>query len=302
MPAARSLAVLMLCALPVPLSGQSRAEATGTGDYAHAANLLHEIVIDSALRHLIPDDPAPARHLAALYSQGLGVERDRIAACTLAQWADMAAQDIRIPDGLPDPVAAYRQAVQENERFVSYHCGLLTDDERLAAIRSLGCFAFGMPEQVLVVGRQTVRVGRHGLSLLDTDGRAAAETFDLFGCFMAIAAVRVRSIAPPHDAAPGVTTRHFVEVFGWHRNLPEQGDRPAYTLHWTSHEVRTNAVEPVVLLEQVGAADGWPSPGLPPDVDARLTLEMIRSGHVRWRIAGDPPKRGWIMRPEEDAR
>jgi hypothetical protein len=301
-PAARVLIALLLCTMPVTARAQPWAEAYGTGDYGQAANLLHEIVIDSALRYLIPDDPAPARHLAALYSQGLGVERDPIAACTLAQWADMAAQNIRIPDGLPDPVAAYRQAVQENERFVSYHCGLLTDDERLAASRSLGCFAFGMPEQDLVAGRQTVRIGRQGLFLLDTQGRAAADPTDVFGCFMAIAAVRVRSIAPPPDAAPGVTGRHFVEVFGWLRNLPEHGERPAYTLHWTSHEIRTNAVEPVVLLEQVGAADGWPPPGRPPDLDIRLTLEMIRSGHVRWRIAGDPPKRGWIMRREEDTR
>ena len=42
--------------------------------------------------------------------------------------------------------------------------------------------------------------------------------------------------------------------------------------------------------------------GAPVDVDARLHVEMIRSGHIRWRLDGTPPKRGWIMMPEGESR
>jgi hypothetical protein len=294
----RLLSVAALAAMPLPAAGQAWAEAYDASDYARAADLLHEVVVDSVLRHAM-EDPSPARHLAVLYARGLGVERDPVAACTLAQVARMAAE--MSAHQFADAVLAYERLMTESDRFAREHCGLLTHDEQLTAGRALGCFAFGMPEQELVVAGQTVRVGRHGVSIVSPDS-SVASSMDLLGCPMAVAGVRVTSLEPPPDAAPGVTARHFVEMFAWHRNLQERGHQPPYTLVWTAHEVRRRAVLPAVLFEVLGAAERWPGPGLPGDLDARLRLQMIRSGHVRWWIAGDPPRRGWMMLPEEPAR
>jgi hypothetical protein len=60
-------------------------------------------------------------------------------------------------------------------------------------------------------------------------------------------------------------------------------------------------IEPLTF-EFVEQMDRWPVPALPQDFDERLTIEMIRSGHVRWRMNGAPPTRGWIMLPEEKVR
>jgi hypothetical protein len=38
---------------------------------------------------------------------------------------------------------------------------------------------------------------------------------------------------------------------------------------------------------------------MPQNLDARLSIEMIRSGHVHWKLDGKPPKRGWVMLPEQ---
>ena len=65
-------------------------------------------------------------------------------------------------------------------------------------------------------------------------------------------------------------------------------------------ELRGQKVESVAI-EHLYSVDRWP-PALPPDFDERFLLEMIRSGHIRWRLEGAPPKRGWIMLPEGESR
>ena len=65
-------------------------------------------------------------------------------------------------------------------------------------------------------------------------------------------------------------------------------------------ELRGQKVEPVAP-EQLYSVGKWP-PTLPADFDERFRLEMIRSGHIRWRLEGAPPKRGWIMLAEGDSR
>lgn len=295
----RLLTVALLYALPLPASAQPWADAYQNGDYERAADLLHVVVTDAVARTTVNDDPVPARHLAVLYARGLGVEHDPIAACALAQWARMAGEQ-SAPRYASD-VRAYERMIARADAFTREHCEQLADTDRLTASRSMGCFAFGMPEQVLELGRQRVRVGRHGITPADMDDTNASAFTDLFMCPLAVAGVRATSLHPPADAAPGVTARHFVEVFSWHRNPPERPGQMSYVLTWTAYEIRKNVVAPVTF-ELVHAADRWPRPGLPSDLDLRGSLQMIRSGHVRWLIAGDPPKRSWILLPEAHGR
>jgi hypothetical protein len=60
----------------------------------------------------------------------------------------------------------------------------------------------------------------------------------------------------------------------------------------------------VFAPERLLYAGTWPGPvpDGPFDFDARFTIDMIRSGHVRWKWDGAPPKRGWLMSAEESAR
>ncbi len=95
------------------------------------------------------DDPAPtATTSQCLYAQGLGVARDPIVACALAQTSGVAAQmssrryatDVR-----------RWEAVDGRERAIHRPTSVarLSYEDRLTASRSIGCFALGMPEQVL---------------------------------------------------------------------------------------------------------------------------------------------------------
>jgi hypothetical protein len=190
---------------------------------------------------------------------------------------------------------AYRRDAQlgASQRFVDDHCRGLSHGDRLASVSSQGCYAFGMPEQVLMVGEQPVRIGRGGIGLAD----AADGKLQDFGCPALFSRVRVTTLEPPSDAAPGVKARHFVELFAWTVRQPSNG-APQYLLEWRAHEVLANAIVPC-SWEGVEIATRWPRPAAPPDLDQRVTLEIIRSGHVRWRIAGAPPKRGWFTLPDD---
>ena len=290
----RLLAIFALCALPSTAAAQSWAEAYRAGEYQKAAALLHTVVIDQFIRMSF-EDPAPARQLALLYARGLGVPRDRVGACALAMTADMSTQN---PAPKPaESFSAYEARLEESQRFIRDHCDGLTEEERRGAGYSMGCPVFGMPEEALTLGGQTVRVGRAGIRLAQEPVGQAAPDLD---CPLLVVRVRPLTIAPPSDVAPGVEARHFVELLGWQVGDQRDSTRPS-SLQWRMYELRGQTIEPVAL-EQLEASATWPHPALPPDFDARFSVEMIRSGHVRWRMAGSPPKRGWIMLPEEEPR
>ncbi len=294
MPVVRLFAIVVLCAFPCGAAAQPWAEAYRSGDYKRAADLMHPLVIEQG-HELTVAEQALTRHLALLYARGLGVSRDPIAACSLAQMSDMAAH-MSAPQ-YSQNIFAYQDALQESQRFVGEHCERLSEPDRLTASRSMGCFAFGMPEVVLTLGRQSVWVGRAGIRLEEGAGATSAPD----GCPQLVARVRPLTIAPPPDAAPGVRARHFVELLAWHVGTRQPDPSLKYFLQWRMHELRGGTID-VVAMEHLASIDAWPQRALPPDFDARFTLEMIRSGHVRWRMAGAPPQRGWIMLPEEGKR
>jgi hypothetical protein len=195
-------------------------------------------------------------------------------------------------------VGAFDAAVKAADEFINRHCnGLSTWDQSVAGL-SLGCFAFGMPEQTLIVGGETISAGRGGIWLRDAVPERPER---LQACFARVGRVRALSVTPPADAAPGVVARHFVELLGWEMGTRADTSAPVYGLRWHLYEVRGKKVE-VVASDMCDETDHWPEPGLIQKFDGRFSLEMIRSGHIRWHMDGAPPKRGWIMLPDERSR
>jgi len=286
--------------LPAVTSAQTWADAYKAGDYRKAAELLQPIVVADVQSLSPPEmDPAPARHLAILYASGSGVDGDPVLACALAQLSHQAL-GTRPPRVEGDPLAwaaAYKAAIDESERFTRGNCDGLTKRQQQAVGDAMGCLAFGMAETRLTIGNQTVLVDRSGFRLSETDQSPANGGW----CPQLIARVGSRTIDPPADAAPGIVARSFVELLGWQamRKAGEPGIR--YVLSWTMFELRGKKLE-LVATEHLLSASIWPSTALPPDFDARFNVEMIRSGHVRWRFAGAPPTRGWIMLQEGGSR
>jgi hypothetical protein len=120
-------------------------------------------------------------------------------------------------------------------------------------------------------------------------------------CSQLVARIESRTITPPLDAAPGVVARPFVELLGWQAMQMAGDPATRYVLSWTMFELRGKTLEPVAIEHLLSVAT-WPRAALPPDFEARFSVEMIRSGHIRWRLDGAPPKRGWIMLPEAESR
>jgi hypothetical protein len=293
--APRLVLFLVLCTLPSAVAAQPWAEAYKAGDYAKAADLLHPLVIQGVVQ---PDsgDPEPPRHLATMYAQGLGVPQDLIAACSLAQVVSMATS-FSAPRYAQN-IEAYDAAVKEADSFSNKHCDGLSTWDRMAASISMGCFAFGMPEEMLTLGTEAVSVGRGGIWLRDALPERPEQ---LMNCLMRIARVRAVTVEPPSEAAPGVAARHFVELLGWAGGQRPGGEAARYALQWQLYELRGKKIE-FAAHDVLDETLEWPPPGPPGKFDERFRMEMIRSGHVRWRLEGTPPKRGWIRLPEEESR
>ena len=281
------LALVVFCVPPAPASGQAWADAYAAGNFEKAADLLHQVLIDSAADPL-SGVPEPYRHLAVMYADGRGVSKDGIAACALAQMAGHATM-MTAPKRYSADIRAYDAAVKDGDEFIRTHCDRLTQDERLTADASLGCFALGMPEQTATVAGRSVRIGRRGISFADGN----EDRWELYGCPQLVAHVRTTSIAPPDDAAPGVGVRHFVEVFSWMIGSKEPS--PVYMLRWDVYEVTEKRIHFFPTGDPFFATSSWPKRGLPVEVEKGLSLDMIRSGHVRWKLEGSPPKRGWFI-------
>jgi hypothetical protein len=293
--APRLVWLLLLCTPPSTASAQPWADAYKAGDYQKAADLLHPLVIHGVVQS-DSGDPEPPRLLAIMYAQGLGVPQDLIAACSLAQVVSMATRF-----GAPryaQNIGAYDAAVKEADGFANKHCDGLSSWDRMTASVSIGCFAFGMPEQFLMLGTEAVSVGRGGIWLRDARPERPEQ---LMNCPMSIGRVRAVTIEPPADAAPGVGARYFVELVGWLGGQRPGASLPRYALQWQMYELRERKFQPLTL-ELFDETDSWPQPALPQNFDRRLTIEMIRSGHVRWRMEGTPPRRGWLMLPEGGTR
>jgi hypothetical protein len=289
----RASAIVTLCLVACAASAQTWEDALKKGDYQTAAALLHPLVVES-LVNPISSDPEPARQLALMYTRGLGVTVDAVMACGLAQVSGRAVQPGAIQTVAE--MTAYDARVKAADDFVHTLCDSLSERDRNDANR-IGCFSFGMPDEVLLLGREGIRVDREGIRLAsDADGRFEAPV----NCPQLIARVRALTFEPSGDAPDGVKPRYFVDVLAW-RAGQSAGDPKAlrYSLDWQLYELRGRKLE-LVMVQDLTFSDSWPSPALPPDFDTRFSIEMIRTGHVHWKMDGTPPKRGWVMLPEKE--
>jgi hypothetical protein len=291
---ARFLLVVVLCAVPAVVSAQTWADAYRAGNYQKAAELLQQIVIETGIRDVTTVDPEPPAQLALMYAQGQGVAGNAITACTLARTAEVATHMRPVP-GLQGE--AFQARLDASGEFMRRHCDPLTAEDRRTAELSVGCVAFGMPEETITLGGQSVRIGRRGIALANTE----EEPWELLNCPQLVARVRATSLAPPSDAASGVGPRHFVDVFTWVGGTTREGTT-AYSLRWDVYEVREKRIRFYMVAQDLLTRTAWPGRDLPAEIEKGLTLEMIRSGHVRWKFESAPPKRGWIMLDGEVTR
>ncbi|HXW06712.1 MAG TPA: hypothetical protein VD833_15860 [Vicinamibacterales bacterium] len=289
------LLAAILVAGPAQPSPQPWADAYQAGQYEKAADLLYPVVVELA-QQLIQWDPEPFHALATLYERGLGVQRDPIAACALANMA-MGATHMIAPRYAQD-VVTYKAVVDAAESFQRDLCVVLSPEDGIAAGRAMGCFAFGMPEGSVQLGPHMVRFGRAGIALAT---RPVQEPGNLLNCPVVVVRVRAFTLEAPDNAAPDVKPRHLLEMLSWIGGTPAGGGSPRYALMWEVHEIQKGQLE-VVAMEQLATRESWPARDLPADLASRLHLEIIRSGHVRWRFDDNPPRRGWIMLPDEDRR
>jgi hypothetical protein len=275
-------------------SAQPWRDAYARGDYDAVAAVLQPVVAN-LMEYERSGDPEPASVLATMFAQGRGVERDPILACALARAAAMAAR--MAPPNRSATFETYRTRQVWGEQFEATHCSFLSEEDRQASFQAMGCYGFGLTAQVVDVGPYRVYLTRSGPSLEPWAGERPAQV----GCFSMIAGVRVTSLLPPGDAAPDVDPRHFVELFGWQPMFGRAAQPIAYGLAWIAYEIAPTGVLPAEPQTLVVSSQ-WPRAGLPQEIASAVSMEMIRSGHVRWRIADAPPRRGWIMRPSEEPR
>ena len=281
----RLVVFALVCAFPAVASAQAWADSYRAGDYETTVDLLHAAV-SKASGNPAFDEPAPPQLLATMYARGQGVAANPVMACSLARLAGLATQ-MRVVPG--EDGRSYQARLDASEAFLHRHCDLLAHDDRVTADLAVGCFAFGMPEEAIPFGGQTVRIGRRGVSVADSD----EQPWELMGCPQLVARVRTTSLVPPPDAAPGVKPRYFIETFLWVGGMKD--GVPFYSLNWDVYEVRDKRILFFMVAQNLVTRSAWPGRGLPAEIEKGLTLEMIRSGHVRWKVEGAPPKRGWIM-------
>jgi hypothetical protein len=285
-PAAMALTlVLALCTSSADARAQTWADAVQKGDYVRAAELLHAIAADAETA--LSSEATPLIQLGTMYAQGRGVPTDPVLACTLFD-AAMASVNVRSYPGSP--------VWTRTSELVNEHCDRLTRDDRMDAAQSIGCFAFGLTDQTLVLGGRSIHISRHGIEV----DRAARVELAL-NCPQQVALVRGTTVGPPEDAAPGVKSRHFVELFYWQAG--KKDGVPLRSLQWQVLVLRGDTLQ-MRLMQELERVSGsfWANPALPSVVETQLTLQMIRSGHIRWRLATTPSQHGWIMLPEESER
>lgn len=273
------LMVGLLAAVPAVAAAQTPAAPIAAGSETSEVEKLQAIVAEQVQIAAAYQPPGPARRLAALYAAGSVVPRDLVLACSLASFA-------RLMSG-------------ERDEGYNAVCDALTETERSVATKSFDCFLFNLETGTMRLGAHTVVVDRLGIRLAGAPVEPPPRAGGRIPCAVLVARIQPRTVAPPDGAAPGVGERSFVELLTWQSGGMTTAGR--YVLHWTMFEVQSGKMAMVVDIP-FRETIAWPNPSLPSDVADGISMEMVRSGNVRYRIQGGPPSRGWILMPGKEER
>jgi hypothetical protein len=225
-------------------------------------------------------DPAPARRLAVLFAEGRGVEQDAALACTFAIHA--ANVTAMTPPRRDEDLLAYDARLKDGRAFSERYCSGLSPNESIGAYAAVGCFAVGMPREIITLDGVSILVDRTGIGLVDRPLRAG-----LPNCPLVVSSVRPVSAAPAFGAPAGLRPRHFVEALYWIRGV--RNGTPTFVLHLYLQELEKETLESI-LFEPLLESTVWPSR----EIDVRSWYDLQSDGRVRYEVAGAIEKRGWI--------
>ena len=173
---------------------------------------------------------------------------------------------------------SYQARLDASDAFVHRHCDPLAPDDRVTAERASAVRVrdAGRNDRV----RRSDRAdGRRGISVADSDG----QPWKLMGCPKLVARVRTTSLIPPPDAAPGKAATLHRDI---HVGRGNEKRSAVYSLNWDVYEVADQRILFFMVAQDLVTRPAWPGRGLPAEIEKGLTLEMIRTGHVRWKGRG----------------
>jgi hypothetical protein len=98
-----------------------------------------------------------------------------------------------------------------------------------------------MPEETIRLDNHSVRLSRAGIVLAGTPER---DMGGLFGCHVAIALARSRTVDVPENAPTSLEPRHFVELFSWRRPSVPTASGGTFELSWQLFEVQGKEMMP----------------------------------------------------------
>lgn len=225
--------------------------------------------------------PEAARRLARAFADGNPFATDAALACSFATLAAINER-MTMPAAIQD-LRQYDAWMAAADAFAERYCGVLAPNELRGAMNSMGCFAIGMPRDLILLNGVAVNVDRNGIGPVDR-----SNPFTLPNCPFIVSSVRPVTAAavPSGPAAP-----HFVEVFYWARGLKEGA--PTFVLHHLLLELEKGALH-MVHFDPAYESSSWPSSLL----DLRSWYDLAPDGRVRYELAGIVTKRGWIERSD----
>jgi hypothetical protein len=141
--------------------------------------------------------------------------------------------------------------LKDADRFVDKHCSPLTFAAFQDANASVGCFALGMPEELVPLGGKLIRIGRRGIGVLDAP---EDHTIGPLKCPLYIAAVQPMTVSPPPDARPGARERYVIELFFWGAQTVGEG---RFSLRWHAYELCGERMEAAAAAD-LRTSVPWP--------------------------------------------
>ena len=281
------LAAVVLLSAATAASAQTWQQAYERGDFPAAAPELQAIVFEHAPQGATryPDLQA-IQSLAQMYADGRGVAQDSVTACALANLGSGAAV---YQHGERDPRT---KAIQ---RQVEAYCVPLSASDRREAMSANGCFQLGVtPSALFESPTKKVEAGRTRLTIVERGRTREYSLAPFLRCAQQAPVVRYSRVPAPKGSK--LQAREFVEIFSWHSSARD--GRRSRTLEWSAVELLPqSAVQRARTLLERGEGSAWPARPVPARFAGAVKFSMLKSGDVRWQMAGRTAPHGLIGKP-----